>query len=270
MTVAQITNVVWAAVVLGEVWVALLLLRPANRNRFPLFTSYVVFCCVRSAALITITVTLGLRSHAYYYLYWTGAALGVMLMAGVIYEVFADLFLPLWTLPKHAGTVFIYVLATIVSISALVGLWAPSTNPYAVSRFILTLDRSTTFATAAAFAFVLLFARYFGVPWRRQTFGIAAGFMFTDAVELTVSAVIAVSRPALASMIHVLAQVAFVIAETVWIGYFLRQEAERTEPSDKVLAAIRQVQDDAKSAVGYMLTAVHRMAYVESSEHQGD
>ena len=191
-------------------------------------------------------------------------------MVGVIYEVFTDLFLPLWTLPKHAGTIFVYVMALIVSISAAVGLWAPSTNPYSVSKLILTLDRSTTFATAAAFAFVLLFARYFGVPWRRQTFGIAAGFMFTNAVELTVSTVIATSMPAMANAIHVLAQVGFVVAETVWIGYFLRQEAERTEPSDKVLAAIRQVQDDARSAVGYMLTAVHRMAYAESSEHQGD
>ncbi len=270
MTVSQITNIVWIIAVVGEVWAALLLLRPSNRSRFPLFSGFLVFSCVRSGALIATSLTLGTRSDAYYYLYWTGTALGTMLMAGVIYEVFTDLFMPLWTLPKHAGTVFIYVLAAIVSLSAAVGLWMPSTNPHAISNLILTMDRSTTFATAVAFAFVVLFARYFGVPWRRQTFGIAAGFMFMNSVDLTVSAVIAVSRPEWVPTIYVLSQVAFLIAEVVWIGYFLRQEAERTEPSDKVLAAIRQVQDDARSAVGYMLTAVHRMAYAESSEHQGD
>ena len=97
-----LSSLLWiAGSILQFVVTAVLIYRKTWLN-FPLFTGYIVFNFIY--ALVALATRA--RPPVYFYVYWIGEAIGIILGFMVVYEVFQSLFLHHSALRKVAALIF--------------------------------------------------------------------------------------------------------------------------------------------------------------------
>src|SRR5579863_7130445 len=164
----------WFAHPVLEAGIAILMLRRGQHRTFKYFFAYIVTQILDSA------VSLWAYRHSsdlvYFRITSCSTAISVALGFMVIHEAFLDIFRPFHTLRdlgtvlfKWAGLVMLLV-AGVVSVSNNSSEFAPW------AQAILTAQRCVRIIQVGMVLFLLFFARYLGVSWRRHSFGIALGF----------------------------------------------------------------------------------------------
>jgi hypothetical protein len=203
---------------------AILMYRRKLHRKFPVFFAYAI-----SQVLIFAVVFLAhLKASypTYFYAYWVTAAISLALGFQVIYEIFLDIFRPYYTL-KDLGTVlFKWASVVMLLVAAVVAAASPSSDQGPLVQAVLTVQRCVRVIQCGLVLFLLLFARYLAVSWKRQSFGVAFGFGTFAAVELFIVALHEANHAGhigayLANM------VAYNCAILIWIGYMRYGNATR-------------------------------------------
>jgi hypothetical protein len=228
-------DVLWFGHPVLQAAVATAMLRRKLHNRFPVFFSYVI------AQLVIFGVTYPIyRSgnyDAFFYVYWIGSAVSVLLGFKVIHEIFLDVFRPYHTL-KDLGTVlFRWAGLVMLLVAIIVAISSPSAQQSPLIQATLTTQRCVRMIQCGLILFLLVFSRYLGISWRQHSFGISLGLGGFASVEM---ALVAARAGGLVTQMNLdmVNMGAYNAAILVWFAYFLRTSPAR-EASTTLLQSHR-------------------------------
>ncbi|SRR6266496_2230428 len=123
---------------------------------------------------------------AYFVVYWSAAALNLVLAFRIIHEIFLDVFRPYHALKDLGSALFKWAAFVLVLISAVLISVSPSwADPLMTT--ILVVQRCVAVVQCGLVFFLMAFSRNLGVNWRRLGFGIALGFGVLSGGELTLT-----------------------------------------------------------------------------------
>ncbi len=175
-------NALWIAHPLIQAGIAIVLLRRGLHRQFRCFFAYIV------AQILTFTLIFpSYLSHnypAYFYLYWTTNAAGVLLGFLVIHEVFLDVFRPFHTLRDLGTVLFKWAGLVMLLVAGVVSISANSSDLAPWMQAIVTAQRCVRIVQVGMVLLLLFFSRYLGTNRRQLSFGIALGFGTFAMVEL--------------------------------------------------------------------------------------
>ncbi len=200
------------------------MLRRKLHRQFPVFFVYVLSQILIFAILYPVK-TLGSYA-AFFYCYWAAAAISLSIGFKVIHEVFLDVFRPYHTL-KDLGTVlFKWAGLVMLMVAAVVAAANTASDQGPWVQAVLTVQCCVRVIQCGLVLFLVLFARYLGVSWKQQSFGIAAGFGGYAGVELIAfslraSASIGENAVSLANM------TSYNLAILVWLAYAIAKSSAR-------------------------------------------
>lgn len=226
MSSPQLELALWVSQPLIQFVIAIVAYRRKLYKEFPAFFLYTVvwvamFC-------VELPVYLWTNDALYNNVFWTVAAIDVVLSFKVIHEIFADIFHPYPAL-KDLGTALfkwaalIMVLVSLVMISVAPGWDEP------VRRTILVVQRGVRVVQCGLVIFLLAFCKSLGVSWRRRSFGIALGFGLFSSVELLSTALYSGSHLR-AMLMNMITMGAYDAGMLLWLWYSLMRRQDATVP----------------------------------------
>jgi hypothetical protein len=188
-------------------------------NKFPVFSSYVLFVFATVAALYAI------RGQAvlYFYSYWICEAIGLLLGVGVIFEIFRTLLQPYLALRRTAALILSFVIVFLVILSILVAYVQPTAKANFMTA-ILVGEEATRILEIGLLMFLFVFSTAFGLHWRQQAFGITLGLGLFVAFELIGVTTRAHVGAAAAEIFALLRLLAVDCSLLIWLGYLLVPE----------------------------------------------
>jgi len=174
--------VLWLAHPTLQVAVAGVMLWRKLHRKFPVFFSYIISQIVIFCVVFPV-YRLGNYTW-FFYVYWIGTAVGVVLGFKVIHEIFLDVFRPYHTL-KDLGTVlFRWAGLVMLLVAIVVAASSPAAQQWPLIQATLTTQRCVRVIQFGLVLFLLVFSRYLGVSRRQDSFGIALGFGGLAGIEL--------------------------------------------------------------------------------------
>jgi len=230
----------WMAQPVLQTAIAVVMFRRGQHRVFKYFFTYIIVLVLIFALIFPVYMH---SASAYFYLFWLTTAITVVLGSMVIYEAFLDVFQSFHAL-RDLGKVLIewaglllLLVAGVISISTR----ASNTAPWVGA--IMATHRCIRIIQVGMVLFLLIFARYMGVNWRRHSLGIAIGFGTFAVVDLVTNATWAGYHVSDVSM-SLVNMVAYNCALLIWLGYSLaRNPSEASAPHPQrwgqVLAGVR-------------------------------
>lgn len=209
-------HLLWIAHPVLQFVVAIVMVRRGLRRKFPVFFTYLLVQIVNFAVVFAVYADRDYK--AFFYAYWTFAAMNLILGFIVIHEIFIDVFRPYHTL-KDLGTVLFKWAGLVMLLVA--GVVAASTSPAIqgpMVQAILTTERCVRVIQVGLVLFLIVFARYLDISWKQHSCGIALGFGSFAAVELLVSG-LASSRTLNDAVSSLVLMSTYNVSILVWLGY---------------------------------------------------
>ncbi len=129
MTSPQIQLALWVVQPVLQAVIAVIVFRRKLHQQFPMFFAYTVFQI--ALFFVEYPVNRWGSDSAYFYAFWIGAAVNVVLAFKIIHEIFLDIFRPYHALRDLGTALFkwaalIMVLVSVVVISSQPGLGRPA------------------------------------------------------------------------------------------------------------------------------------------------
>ncbi len=226
----------WIAIMIawGSV-LAILIGRKAYRE-YPAFTAFIMLGTVRDLILFYIA-----SYHAPYHLicYWGSWPLDLVCTVALVREVFFVIFHPFSTLPRRAIPNFLQATVAVSAVVLLFTLRFPGAQPTLWMTFARAMDQVVSWTLCGIFGFIVLFAKYFGIPWRHRVYGIATGFLFYLSVDTAVTTAVAQLRLPPYTNVKMVDMLAVFLECLIWIYFFTRPEESRLLPN---LEQIKEIQ----------------------------
>lgn len=216
--------VLWAVQPILEAGLAYMMWRRKLHKIFPAFYTNLLWMILEFSVLFPIYLV---GSYEwYYYCFWTGLAVDVIMGFRVIHEIFLDVFKPYHTL-KDLGTVlFKWAGLVMLLVSAVVAFSRPTVDQGPLAHAIFTLHRSVRLTQCGLILFLLLFSKYLGISWRQKSFGLALGFGAFAATEMAVT-VLNVGGYINAADMNIVNLSAFNCSVLIWMAYTFAKSPER-------------------------------------------
>ena len=241
MSSPQIQLALWFIQPMLQAAIAIVVFRRKLHQQFPMFFAYTVFQIV----LFVVEYPVYRRatspdyldtfwSSAYFYTFWTGNAVNVVLAFKIIHEIFLDIFRPYHALRDLGTALFkwaalIMVLVSVVVISVSPGLDDP------LQQTIEIVQRCVRVVQCGLVLFLLAFCKNLGVSWKRQSFGIAMGFGLLAGVEMLTTGLHAGHHLSLPRM-NLIDMSAYDVGMVLWMLY---SAFNRREVTASVLVPLR-------------------------------
>jgi hypothetical protein len=231
----------WVLVMAAEGSLMLLLLWRKAWRENAAFTSFIVFCVLRSALLFY--VFLASKGTIAYVLLNSGAyAVQFVILIAVVLEVVQIIFRPYEALPRGTLGNFALATLTVAAFSAMLAVRFPGSHPLEWVMLIRTIDQGLSWALWGVFAIFAIFSTCLGIPWNHRVYGIVVGFFFylsVDVVVVTLSAQLGL--PVSKNYIWPLNMLAFLGACSVWTYSFAHAEVPRSVPTMEEVRRISAV-----------------------------
>jgi hypothetical protein len=209
------------------------LIKQRSFKGFPWFFIYVAFAVGADTARLAANLTH--NYNQYFYTYWTTEAGYALLGTLVLYEVFNVIFKNL------TRTWWMRVLFVVTVVIAVVTNAARNTTIRAnftdqLIGWILVGESSIRFLQVLFFVLLCALVPLIGLRWRRQAFGIAAGFGLFATIALASTLKISHFVTRFTFVWGVTTLVGYSIAVLIWLFFFLRFDDSGTQrkgsPSD--------------------------------------
>ena len=192
---------------------------------FPLFTCYVMFNFVY--ALVSLATRTKLA--AYFYVYWVGEAVGIILGFFVVYEVFKTIFLHHSALRNVVTLMFTISLVSLVALAVFILIHAGPRLTGNVGRSVMVLEEATRTIEVGLLIVLFMCTSAFGLHWRQSVFGIALGLGIFASVELVAVTLRSQASPAMHNAFSIVRALAFTASLLVWGTYMLLPEQATDE-----------------------------------------
>jgi hypothetical protein len=161
----------------------------------------------------------------FFYGYWIGEAITILLGFGVVYELFRHLFSTHKARLKLARLIFRWTLVGLFCLAVSVVLAQPPVADM-VRNGVLVLEEATRVVELGLLMVLFAASAAFGLHWKQAEFGIALGLGLFVAVELvatTLRSQIGLQRLQWQAL-DVVRILAFNTSLLVWLGYLLAPE----------------------------------------------
>ncbi len=195
---------------------AFFLLKKNQVRTFPLFFAYTVF---HIANQVLGVIAFHISYIFYFYEFWTGEMLDILLTLAVIQEIFLVAFKPYEALRRWGSGLYIAATLLLCSVAVIMGVQHPKGYSPLVST-LLTLNRSSNFVTVGLLFFLFLFCQLFGLTWRHYVFGIASGFALMGSIITATEAVRTHFGSAVDGWTKIIEPAGFTLGVAVWTYYF--------------------------------------------------
>jgi hypothetical protein len=224
MRLDDLTTFVWLGGIALQVALAAVLLVRKVWQKFPLFTMYFLANLAVNCLLCLVAI-LHFPGLFYFYCYWCSQCVVLVLGLGVVYEVFARLFVHYAALKATALTFFRGIAVVLLVCGAVVIAVQPQGERAfsSISGFFFLAEEVVRLIEVGLVTFLFLFASLFGLHWRQSEFGITLGLGTYAVADL-----IMVSLRAYWGYHAVLSMgimLAFDISVLIWMGYLLAPQA---------------------------------------------
>jgi hypothetical protein len=166
--------VLWVSAPLLQGTILFILHRRGLAAQLPFFCSYVAFQVVSDLYLMGIAMV---SYTMYYYAYWAGTAITVLLTLALIDELFRLSFRN-FTAIRDLGTRIFRWAALLVFFAEIISLDMHAKGVVSLTQQILIADRAVRILMCSLAVLLLLGASILRIPWRSALFGIALGFAF--------------------------------------------------------------------------------------------
>jgi len=202
-----------------QAWLAFLLARKGVRKRFAWFFAYTAFSLV--AGVVKILVH-GNRWR-YFYVYWSAEALYAVLGFLAIYEAFRSVFRSfyvLWWFKYLLPAAGVIMLA----IAVIKGVFFPPVQAPPVLAMILISELAVRCLQAGIFALFVALVWFNSMPAWNYAFGISLGFSVSSLGILLTILIRSEFGIKVAPLISLGPAMAYIMAEAIWLIFFLRPE----------------------------------------------
>ena len=169
----------WIAQPLLEAATVAVMLRRKLHLRYPIFFSYLAYSALVTALLVAVHSSY----RTYFYAYWSTNAVSVMLLLGVIYELFTTMFRQHHALRDFGTMLFRWSAVVVVMMAGLMLVSSSGAGTRPLLTAIAQMERAVTVIQCGILLFLVLFSRHLGITWRHQMFGIALGMGTAASVD---------------------------------------------------------------------------------------
>ncbi len=225
MSLRFLYYVLWIAPVPAFVCLAALMVRRKLQQFMPVFFAYTIF---QIASFCVDFYSYHRSPAAYFFLYWTTAALGIFFGFGVLYEVFTGAFRPFADLREFSAVVFRWAALVLFLAAVLLATTARPAADTALLATILNCMRSIEVMQCGLVLLMLLCSSYLGITLRHRIFGVALGFGVIAAVDLITVTVFANFGMQATVFCQVSRMLAYNVSALLWLGYVYAGEVEVT------------------------------------------
>ncbi len=225
MSVVGLTQyALWIAPAFLQVGLCFLMVRRNLRAQFPFFFSYTAYQVVSFATLFIVYHRF---YEQYFYAYWTSGGISVLLGLAVIYEIFLEAFRPYAELRRLGLLMFRWSALVLALVAVVVAASSSGEHADRVVAGVLAVERSIRVLQCGLVLLLFLFADHLGLSWRHRVFGIALGFGFFAAVQLTLVTLFSTLGVAAEVTLSLLKSAAYTISALVWMAYMLAPQPAR-------------------------------------------
>jgi hypothetical protein len=186
MQLSVLARVLWAAGFCELLALTLVLLLRRRWRTFPFFTAYIAFQTIEIVALYGIH-RWG-SNHDYFWAYWAGALLDLLLQLSVLFELAQAVLRPTGTWVRDARRMFLLLAIAGTVIAAVVSWGVNPTLPTTLDNWIEKGNLFASMLVAQLLFATSLASSRLGLAWRHHVMGIATGWMLWAAVSLFVEA----------------------------------------------------------------------------------
>jgi hypothetical protein len=185
MASSHLINNIWLAQLVCQAALGVVLVKKRVWREFPLFTAYSAWNLLDGLTkYVLYSYFFHQTAKLYFYLFWIGEGLSVILGIAIVYEVFRHLFSVHSALRKLAGFSFVATIAVLVAIGGSVFYGPAPVGLHHLGSATLLAEEAARILEVGLLMFLFLFAGAFGLHWRQPVFGISMGLGIFAAVEL--------------------------------------------------------------------------------------
>ena len=196
---------------------AVAMLAKRSWRRFPFFAAYVW----SSFAFGIAGYTLQTSHKPYFYVYWTGEALGIVLGLLIVYEIFQHLFSVHGALLRLATITFRIAIVILLSAGLIVFVTQPPSHTSNIGAAVQAVEQAARVIEVGLLMILFICSAAFGLHWKQAEFGIALGLGFFATIELlAVTLRPMVDQPG-ALLLNVMRIAALDCSLFIWLGYLL-------------------------------------------------
>jgi hypothetical protein len=195
---------------------AAIVLRRKVWQKFPFFAVYFLANLALSC-LSYLAAMIHTYWHTYFYLYWSGQCVMLILGLGVVVEIFTHLFTPYAALKKTAVAIFRGA-ALLLLVCGAVVIFARPHGEKGLSDFFFVTEEVVRLVEVGLVAFLFVSAGLFGLHWRQSEFGIALGigtYAIADLVMVSLRENFGVRS---AYTLNIGIMLAFDVSLLIWMG----------------------------------------------------
>jgi hypothetical protein len=202
-----------------QAWLAFLLARKAVRKRFPWFFTYTAFSLVAGVLKFLVHG----NKWRYFAVYWSAEALYAILGFLAIYEAFRSVFRSFYVLSW-----FKYLLpsagAVMLAAAIIKGVLFPPVQAPPMLATILISELGVRCLQAGIFALFVTLVWFNSMPAWNRAFGIALGFSVSSLGILLTILIRSEFGIKVTPLITLAPAVAYIMAEAIWLIFFLMPE----------------------------------------------
>lgn len=244
----------WAAMILCEVALFVLLWKRPGTTRYRGFEAYVTFSVAVSLVLLAFSFP---KDGSYYFTaYYLGAFLKTIAIGLMTYEQFKLTFFPRWSMSDRTFKIFMSALSVIVLGSIAMVAFTPQKTPLwelAVARRIVSLN---DYLLCGSMGLLLLYGEFLKIERPQRAQAIVRGMIGTGILSTTASLMLAVSSTReLGGLVGFSTTIGFVAVLISWIVAFRKPEPVVVpgDENDSPLDALAQAKLHSHAVVSQML-----------------
>jgi hypothetical protein len=241
----------WLVSFLGQLTLLGILISRKRVTRFPVFTLYILFCCLEGIVLFII-YRLG-SSHTYFWSYWTLTVVDGLLQLGVVYEMASDVLRPAGRWIRDASTRFL-LWGTVGAVVAACASYAvhPKMSGDLFS-WSTRLDLFSSLLTIELVTVMFVSAQELGLYPRNWVMGIGRGLMIWIFVTLCVETAHSYwGWTTNFAVLDNLRQASYIVGLAAWCVSFWTAEPVRKPMTPEMLRFVK----DLRTSVAYDLDSL--------------
>jgi hypothetical protein len=218
MSASGIEYFVW---LLCPVLQSLLLIQMSRRKLRAEFTFFFTYTMLQVLIVGVNFFVYHVSPDDYFFVYWTGVSLSIMLGFFVIYETFTYILRPYAGLRDLGSLVFRWVGFLVVLVVGIYAFGTADGGSGPVFQFIINVQRSVRLIQCGLLLFVVLCSQQLGLKWNNFACGTALGFGLFAATDLILFNIRAFTTAEWNQTMSLISTSVYALAIVIWFGYSL-------------------------------------------------
>jgi hypothetical protein len=250
MNLSSLDNALWAASLLGDLALVLILVLRGKIRHLPVFFSFIAFSAARTI-LLFLVYRFG-SNHQYFLAYWITGAADYLFQIGLIVEIARNVLRPTGRWVLEAGRSFLNWSSLGLIVAAVMAFELGPSQSKGLDLWDTRITVFTALMTCGLFLAMMTAANRLGLRWRSQVYAVGQGLFIWSSIALlgdVAHTALGWSREFIV-FDHV-QMFAYLVVVVFWGVTFWLPEKARAELSPEIRA--------------YLVAAAGRVAYDQSS-----